>query len=69
MFVGPYTSAIAAIDAYAQQKFGAAFAALSESQQDSVLTDMEANTATGFSPSSSGSLHDDPYARHTGHVR
>ncbi len=54
MFVGPYTSAIAAIDAYAEQKFGAAFAALSESQQDSVLTDMEANSATGFTPSSQG---------------
>jgi gluconate 2-dehydrogenase gamma chain len=52
MFLGPYTSAIAAIDAYAQQTFGAAFAAVSASQQDSVLTDMEGNTATGFAPSS-----------------
>ncbi len=52
VFVGPYTNAIAAIDAYAEQTFGAAFAALSASQQDSVLTDMEANSATGFTPSS-----------------
>lgn len=52
VFLGPYTSAIAAIDAYAEQKFGAAFAALAASQQDSVLTDMEAGTATGFTPTS-----------------
>jgi gluconate 2-dehydrogenase gamma chain len=52
VFVGPYTSAIAAIDSYAQAAHGAAFAALSETQQDAVLTDMEAGKATGFTPSS-----------------
>src|ERR1700722_13171067 len=51
-FVAPYASAIKAINAYAHKKFGAAFAALSDSQQDSVLTDMEANKATGFTPTS-----------------
>ena len=35
---------IAAIDAYAKAQYGAAFAALSETQQDDVLTDMEAGT-------------------------
>ncbi|HEX3803221.1 MAG TPA: gluconate 2-dehydrogenase subunit 3 family protein [Solirubrobacteraceae bacterium] len=52
VFVGPYQSALAAIDAYAQAQFGAVFTALSASQQDTILTEMEANTATGFSPSS-----------------
>ena len=53
VFVGPYQSAIAAIDAYAQAQYGAAFAALTATQQDTILTKMEGNTATGFSPSSS----------------
>jgi gluconate 2-dehydrogenase gamma chain len=52
VFAGPYTSAIAAIDAYAENKFGAGFASLSASQQDSVLTDMQTNAATGFTPTS-----------------
>jgi gluconate 2-dehydrogenase gamma chain len=53
VFVGPYQSAIAAIDAYAHAQYGAAFAALNATQQDTILTNMEGNTATGFSPSSS----------------
>ena len=50
MFKAPYTSAIAAIDAYSQKKSGAPFASLTASQQDAVLTDMESNKATGFVP-------------------
>jgi gluconate 2-dehydrogenase gamma chain len=47
-----YTAGLAATDAYARSKFGAGFAALSASQQDVVLTDLEQNVATGFSPNS-----------------
>jgi gluconate 2-dehydrogenase gamma chain len=47
-----YTAGLAATDAYARSKFGAGFASLSADQQDSVLTDMEQNVATGFSPNS-----------------
>jgi gluconate 2-dehydrogenase gamma chain len=52
VFVGSYQSAIAAIDAYAHTQYGAAFAALNASQQDTILTNMEAGNATGFTPSS-----------------
>ena len=51
VFRAPYTAAIAAIDAYATGKYGAAFAALQPAQQDAVLTDMQKNVATGFNPS------------------
>lgn len=51
MFRDAYTAALTAIDAYSQGKFGAAFAALTTDQQDAVLTDMDTNKATGFSPS------------------
>jgi gluconate 2-dehydrogenase gamma chain len=47
-----YTAGLAATDAYARSKFGAGFAALSASQQDAVLSDLEQNVATGFSPNS-----------------
>ena len=47
-----YASGLAAIDEYAQAKKGAAFAKLSAADQDTILTDMEKNTATGFSPNS-----------------
>lgn len=47
-----YTAGLAATDAYARSKFGAGFASLSASQQDVVLTDLEQNVATGFSPNS-----------------
>jgi gluconate 2-dehydrogenase gamma chain len=45
-----YAAGLAAIDAYAQSKNGAAFARISASDQDVVLTDMEKNVATGFVP-------------------
>ena len=38
------------IDVYAQAKKGAPFAKLAAPDQDSVLTDMEKNVATGFTP-------------------
>jgi gluconate 2-dehydrogenase gamma chain len=47
-----YTAGLAATDAYARSKFGAGFAALSAAQQDAVLSDLEQNVATGFSPNS-----------------
>jgi gluconate 2-dehydrogenase gamma chain len=55
VFRGPYASALASIDTYATQTFGAAFAALTPTQQDQLLAGMEAGTApsTVFSPSGS----------------
>jgi gluconate 2-dehydrogenase gamma chain len=47
-----YVSGLAALDAYARSSKGAAFAKLSARDQDAVLTDMEKNAATGFSPNS-----------------
>jgi gluconate 2-dehydrogenase gamma chain len=53
IFRGPYASALAAIDAYAVQTFGAAFAALTAVQQDQLLANMEAGAPQiGFAPSS-----------------
>jgi gluconate 2-dehydrogenase gamma chain len=45
-----YAAGLAAIDAYAQQTKGAPFVALSPRDQDSLLTDVENNVATGFMP-------------------
>jgi gluconate 2-dehydrogenase gamma chain len=45
-----YAANLAATDAYAQTTKGARFAELAAADQDSVLTDMEKNVATGFSP-------------------
>ena len=47
-----YNSGLAATNAYAQTSKGAPFAALSPADQDAVLTDMEKNAATGFTPGS-----------------
>jgi gluconate 2-dehydrogenase gamma chain len=47
-----YRSGLAAIDAYARTSKGAAFARLSAADQDRVLTDMDTNVATGFTPDS-----------------
>jgi len=49
-FRGAYTAAAVALDAYSQSKHGGAFATLSSDKQDAVLTDMDLNRATGFSP-------------------
>lgn len=47
-----YLSGLAQLDAYSQRTYGAAFTGLSAAQQDAVLTTMQANTATGFTPDS-----------------
>ncbi len=46
-----YAAGLAAIDAWAQAKKGAAFIKLAPHDQDAVLTEMESNVATGFVPS------------------
>jgi gluconate 2-dehydrogenase gamma chain len=43
-----YTTGLSAIDAYSQSTKGAAFARLSPADQDAILTDLQANRATGF---------------------
>src|SRR5882672_11721751 len=48
-----YAAGLEALDAYAQSKKGLAFARLSAADQDAVLTDMEKNVATGFTPNAS----------------
>ena len=45
-----YAAGLAAVDAYAQSSKGALFAALSPADQDAVLTAMQKNEATGFTP-------------------
>jgi gluconate 2-dehydrogenase gamma chain len=50
-FRAPYVAALASLDAYSQTKFGTDFADLTTAQQDAVLTDMDKNVATGFTPS------------------
>ncbi len=47
-----YSAGLAAVDAYARASKGAPFANLSAKDQDSILSDMEKNTATGFTPTS-----------------
>ena len=47
-----YSVGLAAVDAYARASKGAPFAKLSAKDQDSILSDMEQNTATGFTPNS-----------------
>ena len=50
---GAYAAGLAALDAYAQSAKGAPFTKLSAQDQDTVLTDMEKNVASGFSPNAS----------------
>jgi gluconate 2-dehydrogenase gamma chain len=45
-----YADGLAALDAYAQSKKGAPFAKLPAGDQDAMLTDLEKNVATGFTP-------------------
>jgi gluconate 2-dehydrogenase gamma chain len=45
-----YADGLAALDAYAQSKKGVPFVKLSASDQDAMLTDIEKNVATGFTP-------------------
>ena len=44
----PYRRGLAAVEAYSQSKHQKAFVELENTQQDSLLTDMENGTATGF---------------------
>jgi gluconate 2-dehydrogenase gamma chain len=48
-----YAAGLAAIDDYAQSAKGAAFLKLAAKDQDAVLTDLEKNVATGFTPNAS----------------
>ena len=50
MFRPSYVAAVQALDAYSQSKYRADFAALSPAQQDAILTDMDLNRATSFTP-------------------
>jgi gluconate 2-dehydrogenase gamma chain len=47
-----YAAGLAALDDYAQSTKGAPFAKLSAKDQDAVLSDLEMNAATGFTPDS-----------------
>jgi gluconate 2-dehydrogenase gamma chain len=47
-----YAAGLKAVDSYAQATHGGPFAKLRQDQQDAVLTAMEANSATGFTPDS-----------------
>jgi gluconate 2-dehydrogenase gamma chain len=47
-----YESGLKAVDAYAQKTHGAPFVSLSPEIQDAILTEMQANKATGFTPDS-----------------
>ncbi len=48
-----YRNGLAAVDSHARASKGAPFAQLSTQQQDAVLSDMENNVATGFTPNAS----------------
>lgn len=47
-----YAAGLAAVDAYAKSNKGAAFAALTPADQDALLTALQKNAATGFTPNS-----------------
>jgi gluconate 2-dehydrogenase gamma chain len=47
-----YAAGLVAVDQYARNTKGASFVKLTPKDQDGVLTDMESNTAVGFTPSS-----------------
>lgn len=47
-----YAAGLAAVDQYARSTKGESFVTLSPEDQDGVLTDMESNTAIGFTPNS-----------------
>ena len=49
-----YAAGLAAIDAYAQSAKGSAFAKLSTSDQDLILTEIQSDRATGFAAGGSG---------------
>ena len=47
-----YRTGLAALDSWSRTRFGQDFADLSDAQQDAILTDLESNVATGFTPNS-----------------
>jgi gluconate 2-dehydrogenase gamma chain len=49
-----YTAGLAAVDAYSQSAKGSAFAKLSTSDQDLILTEIQSDRATGFAGGGSG---------------
>jgi hypothetical protein len=49
---GAYSAGLAAVERYAQASAGKPFAELAASARDALLSDMERNTAAGFTPSS-----------------
>ena len=49
---GAYAAGLAALEAYALSQAGGSFAALAPERQDELLTELERNRATGFTPSS-----------------
>ena len=51
-FKDDYTRGLASTNAYATSIHGVAFSRLTGAQQDAILTNMQRNTATGFSPNS-----------------
>ena len=56
-----YTAGLAAIDAYAQSAKGSAFAKLSTSDQDLILTEIQSDRVTGFAAGGSGAFSDPFY--------
>ena len=48
-----YAAGLAALEAYARSRAGGSFATLAPERQDELIGDLEANRATGFTPSSS----------------
>lgn len=50
-FKPDYDAGLAQLDAYSQRTYGTPFTGLTAAQQDAVLTNMQAGTATGFSGS------------------
>lgn len=51
-FRDDYTRSLAQVDAYSRAVHGGRFSQLTAAQQDAVLTNMQRNTATGFTPNS-----------------
>jgi gluconate 2-dehydrogenase gamma chain len=47
-----YAAGLPAVDAYANSAYGAAFTALPPDKQDAVISDLQSNKATGFTPDS-----------------
>ena len=47
-----YRTGLAALDSWSRTRFGNEFADLTDAQQDAILTDLETNVATGFTPNS-----------------